>query len=421
VIVFKAAISADLGKKLDEYRNDLATYEKLTSAVITWDLPNIPSLRPQRELRHLIKTEYVYRKIRAVFLLGDYPLAWATFPGWSGAVQTGPIMSYFSSFSGAQQFLPKDSDKSQHLYKLVETESQRHADIAIGIINHASDQEILKYFDRLHSHRETDGSSHPKQKQWSFDGGDWYCDSPSPIYSGGFQTGSHFCHEGEYKSYKCPANTDCKGENKQIYESMLENADVKYEYYNARAHSWYSGFSFGVKLKDLRDKPFSGLRFFNLFHCSSAKTSEPNLAYGMAIASKHGLASVGTTHTGAMIYPGNSYFEEKLKDGNSWGEALRMWWNKKGNKKYYDNWHAGITGYGDPMVRMRGGKIRQGDKPGLATFGSSGVGDDDEISNATLRELEEAFLYDIELEKEHADEDVTFEEYEQLMTDMYHR
>jgi len=418
VIVFQA-ISTDLQTRIDQYRADLATYERLSSAVLVWDLPKIPSLRPQRELRHLIKTDYVYRKIRAVFLVGDYPLAWAKFPGFRGRTQTGPILSYFSDFSGAQQFLPTSSET--HLYSLVADKSRRHADIAIGIINHASEQELLDYFDRLHSHRATDGSLHPQQKQWSFNGGDWRCDSPYPIYHGGFGRGSHFCHEGKYKAYRCPQGVDCKAANREVYRSMLENPEVKYEYYNAKAHSWHYGFSFGVRLNDMIGKPFSGLRFFNLFHCSSAKTSERNLAYGMAIASKHGLASVGTTHTGAMLH--NGQFEYYLQEGDSWGEALRRWWNFSG-KKNYDNWHAGMTGYGDPMVRMRGGKIRQGEKPGSLTEESAKndpQGEEEEISDAALRALEKAFDYDLELEDEHADEDVNFEDYEQLMTEMYGR
>jgi len=420
VIVFQA-MSADLKNRIDQYTADLATYEKLSSAVLEWDLPNLPSLRPQRELRHLIKTEYVYRQIRAVFLVGDYPLAWATFPGWNGAVQNGPFLTYYTSFSGGQQFLMSNDKK---FYTLVQDQNMRHADIALGIMNQASEQEMLAYFDRLHSHRATDGSSHPSQKQWSFDGGDWSCDYPSPIYSGQFGAGSHFCHEGQYIKYQCPQDYECKKENKKVYKSMLDNHQVQYEYYNARAHSWHAGFGFGVYLKDLIGKPFSGARFFNLFHCSSAKTSERNLAFAMAIGSKNGLASVGTTHTGAMLYPGNKYFEQWLTEGHPWAEALRKWWNKQGNQKWNDNWHAGITAYGDPMVRMRGGKFSQSSKPGSLTE-ESAQGDpteeEDKLSNATMQYLEHVFEIDIKLEKEHADEDIGFEEYEQLMTDKYLR
>merc|ERR1712032_669054 len=103
----------------------------------------------------------------------------------------------------------------------------------------------------------------------------------------------------------------------------LNDEAIKYEYYNARAHSWASGFSFGTVLNDLYGKPFSGARFFNLFHCSAAKTSQRNLAFGMAVGSTHGLASVGSTHTGAML--SNQQFEAYLHDGDSWGEALRKW------------------------------------------------------------------------------------------------
>merc|ERR1712107_668291 len=143
----------------------------------------------------------------------------------------------------------------------------------------------------------------------------------------------------------------------------------------AKAHSWHSGFTFGTRLDDFYGQPFSGNRFFNLFHCSSAKTSQRNLAFGMAVGSTHGLASVGPTHTGAML--ANEIFEQHLADGLSWGQALRHWIITMDayNSSEYDAWSAGMTAYGDPNVRMRGGRTRT--TSGAGTGGEAADADAD--------------------------------------------
>merc|ERR1712159_232692 len=70
----------------------------------------------------------------------------------------------------------------------------------------------------------------------------------------------------------------------------------------------------------------------------------------MAFQTKHGLASVGSTHTGAMQWA--HVFETHLKSGKSWGEAGRIWYNLRGWT--IDKWHHGIIFYGDPTVRLAG-------------------------------------------------------------------
>merc|ERR1712048_1022748 len=74
----------------------------------------------------------------------------------------------------------------------------------------------------------------------------------------------------------------------------------------------------------------------------------------MAIGSVHGLASTGCTHTGAMLC--NDVFESQLAAGYSWGEAFKYWFEHCGQD--YEMWHTGQLIYGDPMVRLRGGRIR---------------------------------------------------------------
>merc|ERR1712048_946762 len=92
-----------------------------------------------------------------------------------------------------------------------------------------------------------------------------------------------------------------KMESNRLILAMANNDTISFEYYNARSHAWHGGFGFGSSVDGLWEKPYSGISFFNLFHCSSARMTEKNLAAMMAIGSVHGPAATGCTHAGAML------------------------------------------------------------------------------------------------------------------------
>mmetsp|Transcript_48085 Transcript_48085/g.128979 ORF Transcript_48085/g.128979 Transcript_48085/m.128979 type:complete len:223 (-) Transcript_48085:7-675(-) len=119
--------------------------------------------------------------------------------------------------------------------------------------------EFAKYFDKLHTHRENGGR--PSQKLWSFDEGDWSCDSHKPLYTEDTFSNGHFCHDSN--------STKNKEENKDTHLEMAESSTDLYECYNARSHSWHGGFGFGSRVDELRGKPYSGLNVFNVFHCTA--------------------------------------------------------------------------------------------------------------------------------------------------------
>merc|ERR1711953_1193283 len=138
--------------------------------------------------------------------------------------------------------------------------------------------------------------------------------------------GGHFCHDGNYTGDgKTPEANEM---NKEVYQGMVDEQSQVYEYYNGKSHAWHGGFGFGTTLTDLWGKPYSGMSFFNLFHCSSMRYIEKNLGAMMAISTKSGLASIGCTHTGAML--GNQVFESELEKGHSWGDAFMSWFNQYG-------------------------------------------------------------------------------------------
>merc|ERR1712187_976483 len=111
---------------------------------------------------------------------------------------------------------------------------------------------------------------------------------------------------------------------------------------------------------------------------------------------------------GAMLC--NHVFESRLAAGDSWGEAFKYWFEHCGQD--YENWHTGQLIYGDPMVRLRGGRIRTNSLLQLV----EDQGAMHEAINKTRIDEEKKFfeqflMQDIKLEKEHAAEDQSAQEY----------
>ena len=70
-------------------------------------------------------------------------------------------------------------------------------------------------------------------------------------------------------------------------------------------------------------------------------------------------------------------------------------------------WHTGMTAYGDPAVRMRGGSVRAG----LLEIEQEEI---QEPSDEELEYLEKVLQSDVDLETEHKDEDIDFDKYQKL-------
>jgi len=93
-------------------------------------------------------------------------------------------------------------------------------------------------------------------------------------------------------------------------------------------------------------------RFYNLFACSNARFTTPrNMGAVYTFATSTGLASVGSTKSGAMLKFGQFYFPLSL--GFSMGEAYSEWWDYiaaggLGPSERY--WHLGMVILGDPTL-----------------------------------------------------------------------
>ena len=92
--------------------------------------------------------------------------------------------------------------------------------------------------------------------------------------------------------------------------------------------------------------------FYNLFACSNCRfTTVHCMGSVYAFCTSTGLASVGSTKSGAML--SFTQFYEPLGDGASLGEAYRDWWDyiaQGGLSPSERSWHLGMVLLGDPTL-----------------------------------------------------------------------
>jgi hypothetical protein len=92
--------------------------------------------------------------------------------------------------------------------------------------------------------------------------------------------------------------------------------------------------------------------FYNLFACSNCRFTTQRYMGGVySFAAENGLAAVGSTTSGAMLW--FVYFYGPLGGGGSLGEAYELWWDYIANYGLSQtelNWHIGMVLLGDPSL-----------------------------------------------------------------------
>lgn len=94
--------------------------------------------------------------------------------------------------------------------------------------------------------------------------------------------------------------------------------------------------------------------FYNLFVCSGARFTSSNYLGGWCIFSGDGLAALGSTKTGSIIY--NDNFYTPLKNGDNLGEAYQSWFidTLSAAPSADKPWYYGMTLLGDPTLWATG-------------------------------------------------------------------
>jgi hypothetical protein len=121
----------------------------------------------------------------------------------------------------------------------------------------------------------------------------------------------------------------------------------------------------------LRDLNPPNAFFYNIFACSNARFTEPDymagwyifsvvgphILYSSATARTNGLAAVGSTKTGSMLYFENFY--GPMADGKSIGESYKDWWCALGTEHDLNEkrWFYGLVLLGDPTMNWWSGVV----------------------------------------------------------------
>ncbi len=122
--------------------------------------------------------------------------------------------------------------------------------------------------------------------------------------------------------------------------------------------------------------------FYNLFACSNANyAAHNNMGGHYAFARENGLAAIGSTKTGSMLY--GEYFYRPLGQEARvcLGEGFRYWFqvmNENMETASHTSWHFGMTIIGDPTLRIDPPRARideiDAQDPAVSFAGSGTVG-----------------------------------------------
>lgn len=94
--------------------------------------------------------------------------------------------------------------------------------------------------------------------------------------------------------------------------------------------------------------------FYNLFACSNCRWVETNCMGSVYPFFGNGLASVGSSKTGSMLF--FQFFNIPLSNEKTWGEAMRLWTNQwmaiHGDSTWARSWFMGMCVLGDGALSM---------------------------------------------------------------------
>jgi len=348
LIVINDDLYEDVAQSIQIYQEDL-TNESFDSFVLEYNGTSHEDLKEQI----IIYTQT--ENVTNVVLIGDLPVAWfELFEDWNnnGIQDEGeawvefPCDLYFTDIDGIWE----DTDANE-IYDY--HEGDKHPEIGIGRIvadnmNMLPDSEaelINDYFQKNHLFRSGIITSYETSLAYIDD--DW-------AYWGlEYQQAMQLA----YPSVELV--NDIEGTNAGDYRDNRLIAD--YEFIQVHVHSGpnahYFYYNNGNNYALVHNYEIPGVNptahFYNLFACSNSRFTTSNNMGGMYIyGDDHGLATLGSTKTGSMLWFEDFY--EPFGLGTTMGEALRLWWELSvdvGNDwRWQRSWFYGMIIQGDPSL-----------------------------------------------------------------------
>jgi len=356
-VVVAQNLNTQLQPQLERYATDL---ENRDYAV---EISTYSTAGSAKDLRNYLSDKLSEDLVGAV-LVGELPVAWYQMnDGWNGNGQFDagddwyeefPCDLFLSDLNGnwhddsvyaGQGPLAEGSDG---VYD--SRTGRRDAEIWVSRIDAShityKNQMTLyrEYFDRVHAYREAELVLPSK--------GLFYIDQD---WSGGFynEKMDEVCTEyDEVRDTMITYAGDYENRIKEegLYVTLCAHSSWTAHYFH-KANSPSSDLLHNWELAAIG--PQYG--FYNLFACSNCRWVESNCMGSLYHFYGNGLASLGTTKTGSMLF--FSEFNMPLSDGKTWGEAFKEWTNfwisTHGDKTWALSWFMGMCLLGDACINLK--------------------------------------------------------------------
>ncbi len=319
LVIVSQALLPGLQASLDQYLADLAQ-EGTRAYLRTWTGGSAASLRA------LLAAEAGEHAIEGALLVGDLPAAWYQ--------QTA--FNTYEEFPCDLPFMDLDATFSDNNHDgIFDGHSPLALDIFVSRII-GTQAELTAYFGKIHAYRQA-GSGVPVA-------GFIFMDDDWSNFPGRYGL--------EYIYTTVEILNDPAATSKAAYlQRLLPGVEFVFQWIHSTPtylHIYGAGEGY-IDTAEVVAENHQGA-FYNLFNCSAARFTEPNLARAYLMGTDRGLALTGTTKVGGMVTP--RLFHQSLGDGHAFGESFRRWYN--GNGATDDAWFLGMVIQGDPMLRIAG-------------------------------------------------------------------
>ena len=328
-IIVNKHLYPSIRNSIHSYASDLITIE----ARKVWiDGESFDSTSSPQALRDSLALLHGRVDLDGVVLIGDLPVAWyeiANDLGSSGYASF-PIDLYFMDLNGAWLDTAKDGawGGNAHTGVFDGHSGNMSAEIWVSRIKASTmqgdEKEIVNsYFDRVHNRMIGNDSLPSRGLLFQ----DCWAGFPGPDFNGDI-----LYPPGAVDTFTNEPNSPHSLDSKENWIAALRKG---YEYVQLAEHGSAGGNQFeGVDFfipdyVDMTNGPggISNVRFYNLFSCSNARYTQPNIATYYALG-HNGLIALGPTKSGGIRCAG--YFHAPLANGESFGVAFKKWFNAFG-------------------------------------------------------------------------------------------
>ena len=349
LIVVNDNLYEDIEQSIQIYQEDLAN-ESFDSFVLEYDGTSHEDLKEQI----IIYTQV--EDVTNVVLIGDLPVAWfELFEDWNnnGIQDNGeewvefPCDLYFTDIDGIWDDADVNGIYDYH-------EGDKHPEIGIGRIVAdnmsmlpASEAELINdYFQKNHLFRSGIITSYETSlayidDDWSYWGTEYQQAMQLAYPSVELVNDIEETNAGDYRDNRLIADYEFI----QVHVHSGPNAHYFY-YNNGNNYALVNNY----EIPDVNPTA----HYYNLFACSNSRfTTSNNMGAMYIYGSDHGLATLGSTKTGSMLWFEDFY--EPFGLDETLGEALRQWWEVTvdvGDDLMWQRaWFYGMIIQGDPSLK----------------------------------------------------------------------